>query len=116
VRTLPILASLTVSILASTAAHAQSYYWGWQYEPTYYVVCPMPCESCGVEWSEPCDSEPQPCKAVEQKAVQYGTLGPRYNAFAGANGVLYGVNTFTGQVFKYSESTQNWDPLQKTIP
>ena len=37
-----------------------------------------------------------------------------YNAFAGADGAIYGVNTATGQVYEFKNG--DWEPFEKSIP
>jgi hypothetical protein len=53
----------------------------------------------------------EPCRTL----YQAGASEARYNAFAGPDG-LYGVNTLTGQVYRWDTSTETWKPLAKAIP
>jgi hypothetical protein len=112
--------SLVVFGILPTVTQAQSCYWVWQTEPVYYVY-PTPCYSYGSESIEDYDCVkclPESKPVYEQKTRTYETTSaiPRYSAFAAPSGVLYGVNIYTGQVFRYSEEKEDWVPLGKSIP
>lgn len=65
---------------------------------------PAKCESA---------QEAKACEAYVETSEMSGG-GGGYNAFAGPNGV-YGVNTFTGQVYKFNQSTGEFEKLGKAI-
>lgn len=121
-RILPFVGGLAVIVLAAVSAEAQCC-GEWTYAPSYY--------SCPVEY-EPYYTNSPDAYCYECDGTQGGKVvkqmldpvpvyaaspgGPRYNAFSGGNGTLYGVNTFTGEVFQFNQTTKSWDPVGKSIP
>jgi len=58
------------------------------------------------------------CKTCEPCAAAYGETSVAqgsYSAFAGPGGI-YGVNTLTGQVYKYEDASGRWEPFKSSIP
>ena len=65
--------------------------------------CCRPIRCYAVEQTEPCKS--------------YGEAGAAqgaYSAFVGPDGAMYGVNTFTGQVYKLTDGA--WKPHAPSMP
>jgi hypothetical protein len=65
--------------------------------------CCRPTKCCAVEQLEP-------CKTYGAAAGAQGA----YSAFVGADGAMYGVNTFTGQVYKLTDGV--WKPHAPSMP
>jgi hypothetical protein len=115
VRPLPIAATLAaIALIAIDPASAQTCCGGWQYQPQYYIV-PYQYEPCNTGWYEYTPCAPKAVSQAYTTGQTSTTSTPKYSAFTSASGALYGVNSFTGQVYQYNEATKDWEPL-KAIP
>jgi hypothetical protein len=89
------------------------------------TIAPGTAEAGFFGFGRCCCSRPVKCQSVEQTqpCSAYGEAGGygagaegTYNAFAGSDGVLYGVNTLTGQVYKFNSASRNWEKHGTSIP
>jgi hypothetical protein len=119
-----LLFAVLIFVATSHASEAQYYYypsyWGGAtyYAPSYCYTPPMATNCCAPRQTvtqrvvAPCEQnyEPVPTSKPEYTSVQ----PPRYSAFLGPEGKLFGVDGLDGTVYQWDGA--DWRPLPRKIP